>query len=217
MPAHATIPLPGVQPVLVDDDGKEIPRAKAEGNLCIKYPWPGMARTIYGNPARYRDTYMAAFPGFYFSGDGARRTDEGYYRITGRVDDVIIVSGHNIGTAEVEDALGHHELVVESAVVGYPHPIKGQAIMAFVKLLSTDVNPNNLLEELIQVVAQRLGPLAKPEQIQIVDGLPKTRSGKIMRRILRKIADGEKDDFGDISTLLNPEVVEKIKRSSPLQ
>ena len=216
VPAFATKPLPGVFPVLMDENGKEIEQSDAEGRLCIKRPWPGMARTIYGDDQRYVETYLSAFKGYYYTGDGAKRSSEGNYRITGRVDDVIIVSGHNIGTAEVEDALDEHELVAESAVVGYPHDIKGQGIKAFVTL-KCECSPEgrgDLKSELVDIVAKMVGPIAKPEEIAIVPGLPKTRSGKIMRRILRKIAAGEPDGFGDISTLLNPEVVESILKES---
>ncbi|MDB2447301.1 acetate--CoA ligase [bacterium] len=214
VPAHATIPLPGVEPVLMDADGKEILSLEGEGRLCIRNPWPGMARTIYGDASRFKDTYFSAYPGLYFTGDGAKRNTSGNYRITGRVDDVIIVSGHNIGTAEVEDALDEHQNVVESAVVGFPHDIKGQAIKAYVIVKDEVSDHESFRDELIEVVAKHVGPLAKPEVIQVVAGLPKTRSGKIMRRILRKIAAGEKDGFGDISTLLNPEIVESISNES---
>ena len=211
VPTFATKPLPGVCPVLMNDDGEEIETRDGEGKLCIKRPWPGMARTIFGDDDRYKDTYLRAYPGYYFTGDGAKRDQSGNYRITGRVDDVIIVSGHNIGTAEVEDAIGVHDNVVESAVVGYPHDIKGNAIKAYIIVKDSSREMQNFREEIIEVVAELLGPIAKPDAIQIVEGLPKTRSGKIMRRILRKIAAGELDGFGDTTTLLNPEIVDKIK------
>ena len=210
IPALATLPLPGVEPALVDASGIEIEEVEAEGTLCIKRPWPGMARTVYGDHKRYLDTYFSAYKGFYFTGDGAKRNLSGQYRITGRVDDIIIVSGHNIGTAEVEDALDLHPDVIESAVIGYQHPIKGQAIHAFLICASDQLDRNSLRSELMELVNKQLGGLARPDKFQIVPGLPKTRSGKIMRRILRKISDGERKEFGDISTLLNPEVVEII-------
>jgi len=215
VPAHATLPLPGIEPTLMDENGKEIEEHEAEGRLCLKKPWPGMARTVYGDAKRYFDTYLLTFPGFYFTGDGAKRDRLGNYRITGRVDDIIIVSGHNIGTAEVEDALDLHPDIIESAVIGFPHRIKGQAIHAFLICSNTDVNVENLRQELLEIVSKHLGGLAKPDRFQIVPGLPKTRSGKIMRRVLRKIAEGETKDFGDISTLLNPEVVELISKTNP--
>jgi acetyl-CoA synthetase len=213
IPTYATKPLPGVLPVLLDDSGQEISDLNAEGKLCIKSPWPGMARTIYGDSKRYDETYLSAYPGYYFTGDGAKRDANGNYRITGRVDDVIIVSGHNIGTAEVEDAIGTHDNVVESAVVGYPHDIKGNAIKAYVILKSEVSDLEAFQSELLEKVSNCIGPIAKPDTIQIVGGLPKTRSGKIMRRILRKIAAGEMEGFGDTSTLLNPEIVDSIKNT----
>jgi acetyl-CoA synthetase len=194
-------------------DGKEVATLSGEGALCIKKSWPGMARTIFGDWKRYEETYLSAYPGYYFTGDGAKRDDNGNYRITGRIDDIIIVSGHNIGTAEVEDALDLHPHVVESAVVGFSHPIKGQGIYGFLICAEGSVNREELKKELLQLVAKELGPIAKPDRFQIVSGLPKTRSGKIMRRILRKIAEGETKDFGDVSTLLNPEVVEQILKA----
>ncbi len=212
IPTFATLPLPGIQPCLMDDSGQEILESEAEGVLCIKHPWPSMARTIYGDHERFRKTYYAAYPGTYFTGDGAKRDAEGNYRITGRVDDVVIVSGHNLGTAEIENAIDEHPLTVESAVVGYPHEIKGHAICAFVALMNDDeaVDYEKLREEILETVAKLVGPISKPEQIQFVEALPKTRSGKIMRRILRKIASNDTDDLGDISTLLNPESVEAL-------
>ncbi len=218
IPTFATLPLPGIQPCLMDETGNEITAPEAEGRLCIKHPWPGMARTIYGNHERFKDTYYTSFPGNYFTGDGAKRDLNGNYRITGRVDDVVIVSGHNLGTAEIENAIDEHEIVIESAVVGYPHPIKGNAICAFVTLSETaglqDKNYSGLKTDILELVSHIIGPIAKPERIHICTALPKTRSGKIMRRILRKIADGETSDFGDISTLLNPECVAEIVASS---
>jgi acetyl-CoA synthetase len=206
----ATTPLPGIQPCLMDPGGNEIREIEAEGSLCIKFPWPGMARTIYGDHERFKNTYYSTFPGHYFSGDGAKRDAQGNYRITGRMDDVLIVSGHNLGTAEIEDALNQHEMVAESAVVGFDHPIKGHAVYAFVSCSEEAAEPDRLRAELLKLVSDIIGPVAKPDKIQLVDGLPKTRSGKIMRRILRKIANGEVGNYGDISTLLNPEVVSSI-------
>ncbi len=210
-PCYASYPLPGVQPLLVDADGREITENEREGLLCIKFPWPSMLRTTYGDHERCRQTYFAAFPGLYFTGDGARRDAEGRYRIIGRVDDVINVSGHRLGTAEVENAINEHPLVVESAVVGYPHDIKGQGIYAFVITQGEVQDPAAFEKEVRDTVARVIGPIAKPDVIQVVPGLPKTRSGKIMRRILRKIAAGDTENLGDVSTLLNPEVVEAIK------
>lgn len=212
-PSFATKPLPGVELVLLDEHQKEIKENKAEGALCIKRPWPGMARTIWGDHERYRKTYFSDFPGYYFTGDGAKRDDEGDYRITGRIDDLINVSGHLLSTAEVENLLNAHENVVESAVVGYPHEIKGQAIYAYVISPNPDSykkNKEQFEKELKDHVSAVLGPICKPELIQLVPGLPKTRSGKIMRRILRKIAANDIDNLGDTSTLLNPEIVPLI-------
>ena len=208
-PTYATLPLPGIQPILLDNDGIEIKENNVEGNLCIKYPWPSILRTTYGDHKRCKETYFSTFKGYYFTGDGAKRDDEGMYRILGRVDDVINVSGHRIGTAEVEDAINQYKEVVESAVVGFPHEIKGQGIFGFVivKDKSKDIDYFNKIREM---VTKHIGPIAKPDKILVVPGLPKTRSGKIMRRILRKIAANEFDNFGDISTLLNPEVVNQI-------
>ena len=208
-PTFATKPLIGIQPVLLDDDGKEFHENNRNGILAIKFPWPSIARTIYGDHERYNDVYFSNYPGYYFPGDGAFREDQGNYRITGRLDDVVIVSGHNLGTAPIEDAINLHENVVESALVGYPHEIKGNALYAFI-ILKNDKNIDGITVEINQLISKTIGPIAKPEKIQIVDGLPKTRSGKIMRRILRKIAAGETDNFGDISTLLNPEIVKQI-------
>ena len=212
-PTYATLPLPGVQPVLMNDKKEEVMGNNTAGNLCIKYPWPSIARTIWGDHQRYKETYFTAYPGYYFTGDGAMRDEDGYYRITGRVDDVIIVSGHNLGTAPIEDSINEHPSVAESAVVGFPHEIKGNALYAFVILNEeiTDNNENDLKNAINQLVSDQIGPIAKLDKIQFVSGLPKTRSGKIMRRILRKIAEGENSNFGDISTLLNPEIVDEIK------
>ncbi len=209
-PAFATLPLPGIQPVLVDENGNEIIENNVEGNLCIKFPWPGIARSIYGNHERFKSTYFSDYPNMYFTGDGSKRDEDGYYRITGRVDDIIKVSGHRIGTGEVEDAINMHDCVVESAVVGFPHEIKGQGIYAFIICNKETADAEKIKNEIKIHVSNLIGSFAKPEKIQIVTGLPKTRSGKIMRRILRKIADGEKEKFGDISTLLDPNIVEKI-------
>ena len=212
IPTFATLPLPGIQPVLMDTEGNEVLGKQAEGSLCIRFPWPGMARTIWGNHDRYRDTYFSAFADHYFTGDGAFRDAVGYYRITGRVDDVIIVSGHNLGTAPIEDVINEHPAVAESAIVGYPHEIKGHALYGYVTLKETGEsrNPDNVKNEINQLISERIGPIAKLDQIQFTPGLPKTRSGKIMRRILRKIAVDAYTELGDISTLLNPEIVEAI-------
>ena len=208
---HATKPLPGVQPMLVDEKGNEIKGNPAEGNLCIRMPWPGMARTIYGDHERFVQTYFSTYPGLYFTGDGAKRDEHGDYRITGRVDDVINVSGHRIGTAEVEDAIDENEHIVEAAVVGYPHDIKGQGIMAYIKLFpGHNYTEEILLKEVNEIITKMIGPIAKLEKLVITDDLPKTRSGKIMRRILRKIAANEIDSLGDTSTLLNPDIVQKL-------
>jgi acetyl-CoA synthetase len=212
-PAHAGLPLPGIQPVLLDQNGKEIKENEKEGYLCIRFPWPGMLRTTYGDHERCRLTYFSTYKGYYFTGDGAKRNKDGLYRIIGRVDDVINVSGHRFGTAEIEDALNSNEFVVESAVVGYPHPLKGQAIYAFVVCNSKSLgNTENeeVKTSVIQTVSSMIGKIAKPDKIQIVSGLPKTRSGKIMRRILRKIAEGDTTNLGDTSTLLDPEIVNVI-------
>lgn len=212
-PTYATLPLPGIQPVLMDELRNEIEGNQVVGSLCIKFPWPGIARTIWGDHQRYKDTYFSAFPGKYFTGDGALRDEVGYYRITGRVDDVIIVSGHNLGTAPIEDAINEHPAVAESAIVGFPHDIKGNALYGFVILKETGESRvrENLSNEINQIISDHVGPIAKLDKIQFVNGLPKTRSGKIMRRILRKIAEGDFSNFGDITTLLNPEIVEEIK------
>jgi len=209
-PAYATLPLPGVQPVLMDENGNIINDNQVEGRLCIGFPWPSMARTIYGNHQRYKETYFSAYEGYYFTGDGCKRDEDGYYRITGRVDDVIIVSGHNLGTAEIESAIDEHHNVVETAVVGFPHDVKGYAVYAYVITKEPVKEESQLRSEILSLVSETIGPIAKPDKIQFVPGLPKTRSGKIMRRILRKIASGENDNLGDVSTLLDPSVVERI-------
>ncbi|WP_016988825.1 acetate--CoA ligase [Flavobacterium sp. ACAM 123] len=212
-PTYATLPLPGIQPVLMDENRNEIEGNQVVGSLCIKFPWPGIARTIWGDHQRYKDTYFSAFPGTYFTGDGALRDEVGYYRITGRVDDVVIVSGHNLGTAPIEDAINEHPAVAESAIVGFPHDIKGNALYGYVILKESGAirNKENLFKEINQYISDHVGPIAKLDKIQFVSGLPKTRSGKIMRRILRKIAEGDFSNFGDTSTLLNPEIVDEIK------
>jgi acetyl-CoA synthetase len=210
-PGFATLPLPGIQPLLVDEKGNEIKGNGVEGNLCIRFPWPSIVRTTYGDHDRCRQAYFASYPNLYFTGDGCRRDEDGYYRITGRVDDVINVSGHRIGTAEVENAINMHADVVESAVVGYPHDIKGQGIYAYVICTNAHKDPDHLRKEILAEVIRVIGPIAKPDKIQVVKGLPKTRSGKIMRRILRKVAEGDVSNLGDTSTLLDPSVVEEIK------
>ncbi len=209
-PAFATFPLPGVQPVLMDEKGNEIAGNGVEGNLCISFPWPGMARSVYGDHERFKNTYFSAYKGYYFTGDGCKRDEDGYYRITGRVDDVVNVSGHRIGTGELEDAINEHEAVVESAVVGYPHDVKGQGLYAFVICNTDNVEAEALERGIKAIVTDKIGPFARPDKIQVVPGLPKTRSGKIMRRILRKIAEGDISNLGDTSTLLDPGVVDKI-------
>lgn len=211
-PTYATLPLPGIQPALMDENGQEIKGNQVDGRLCVKFPWPSMARTIWGDHERYRTTYFTAFEGKYFTGDGALRDEVGYYRITGRVDDVIIVSGHNLGTAPIEDAINEHPAVAESAIVGFPHDVKGNALYGFVMLKDVGEvrDRDNLRKEINQQISDRIGPIAKLDKIQFVEGLPKTRSGKIMRRILRKIAGNETENLGDTSTLLDPEVVQQI-------
>lgn len=210
-PSFATLPMPGFQPVILDNDGKELSGRNVEGNLCIKFPWPGMLRTIYGDHKRCKEVYFSSFKGYYFTGDGVKRDEDGYYRLLGRVDDVIVVSGHNLGTAEIENAINEHPLVHESAVVGYSHEIKGQGIYAFVVCteLSTG-GEEGIRKSVIKGVSKIISPIAKPDKVQIVPELPKTRSGKIMRRILRKIAEDDCTNFGDTSTLLDPELVEII-------
>jgi acetyl-CoA synthetase len=210
-PSYATLPLPGVQPVLVDSEGKELKGNNVEGNLCIRFPWPSIIRTTYGDHERCRQTYFATYKGLYFTGDGCKRDEDGYYRILGRVDDVINVSGHRLGTAEVENAINEHEDVLESAVVGFPHDIKGQGIYAYAIIKESGKNDEQLRSEIVNTVSKIIGPIAKPDKIQFVSGLPKTRSGKIMRRILRKVAEGDVANLGDTSTLLDPNVVEEIK------
>ena len=210
-PCYATLPLPGIQPILVDEKGEEIIGNGVSGNLCIKFPWPGMIRTTYGNHERCKTTYFATYENLYFTGDGCLRDEDGYYRITGRVDDVMNISGHRIGTAEVENAINMHAGVIESAVVAYPHDIKGQGIYAYVILDNATHDPTQIKKDISATVTKIIGAIARPDKIQIVSGLPKTRSGKIMRRILRKIAEGDVSNLGDTSTLLDPAVVEKIK------
>lgn len=207
---HATLPLPGVEPILVDASGVEVTGNPAQGNLCIKSPWPGMARTIYKDHERFKQTYFSAYPGYYFTGDGAKRDEKGNYRITGRVDDVINVSGHRIGTAEVEDAINEHKEIVESAVIGVPHEIKGESLMAFIIPMNENMDSKELIKQVNIIITKDIGPIAKLDQLIIVPGLPKTRSGKIMRRVLRKIASNQLEQLGDTSTLLNPSIVDTI-------
>jgi acetyl-CoA synthetase len=209
-PAFATLPLPGVQPILVDENGKEIDGNGVNGNLCIKFPWPSIIRTTYGDHERCKSTYFSTYPGLYFTGDGCMRDEDGYYRITGRVDDVMNISGHRIGTAEVENAINRHTGVVESAVVGFPHEVKGQGIYAYVICENRPENDSLMRKDILATVTRVIGPIAKPDKIQFVTGLPKTRSGKIMRRILRKVAEGDTSNLGDTSTLLDPGVVDSI-------
>lgn len=208
-PAHASLPLPGIIPVIVDAEGNELNGNNVQGNLCIKSPWPSIIRTTYGDHQRCISTYFSHYKGMYFTGDGVKRDHDGYLRILGRVDDVINVSGHRMGTAEIENAINEHEDVIESAVVGYPHDIKGEGIYSFV-IVSTKLNDDEIKDQIINVVRKVIGPIAKPDKIQIVSGLPKTRSGKIMRRILRKVASNDFQNLGDTSTLLNPDVVKEI-------
>ena len=210
-PGYATMPLMGIQPVIVDQEGRQLLGNSVEGNLCIGYPWPGMARTIWGDHERFVKTYFSTYPGYYFTGDGVKRDEDGYYRILGRVDDVINVSGHRLGTAEIENAINEHPLVDESAVVGFPHPIKGQGIYAFVVCTHFSTGGEEGIKNSIRMaVSNMIGSFAKPDKILIVKGLPKTRSGKIMRRILLKIAEGKTTDFGDTTTLLDPDIVNEI-------
>ncbi|MCE7039862.1 acetate--CoA ligase [Dyadobacter sp. CY312] len=213
-PTYATLPLPGIQPVLVDESGNVIEGNDVSGNLCIKFPWPGIVRTTYGDHERCKQTYFSTYPGMYFTGDGCLRDEDGYYRITGRVDDVLNVSGHRIGTAEVENAINMHLGVVESAVVGYPHDIKGQGIYAYIITDSKPDDAEMFRKDISATVSRIIGPIAKPDKIQFVSGLPKTRSGKIMRRILRKISEGDVNNLGDTSTLLDPAVVDEIKKGA---
>jgi len=212
IPTFATMPLPGIQPCLMNEDSEEVKGNPGQGKLCIKFPWPSIARTIWGDHQRYKDTYFSTFENKYFTGDGALRDMTGYYRITGRVDDVIIVSGHNLGTAPIEDAINEHQAVAESAIVGFPHEVKGNALYGYVILKESGAerNQDNLRKEINQLITDRIGPIAKLDKIQFTSGLPKTRSGKIMRRILRKIACNDTTNLGDTSTLLNPEVVQEI-------
>ena len=211
-PTYATLPFPGIQPALMDENGDEIIGNQVDGKLCIKYPWPSIARTIWGNHKRYKETYFSAFEDMYFTGDGALRDEVGYYRITGRVDDVVIVSGHNLGTAPIEDAINEHPAVAESAIVGFPHDIKGNALYGYVILkdVGESRKHDNLRKEINQIITEQIGPIAKLDKIQFTIGLPKTRSGKIMRRILRKIASDDYENLGDTSTLLNPEIIDSI-------
>tara|TARA_B110000438_G_scaffold50103_1_gene50587 strand:- start:8571 stop:10469 length:1899 start_codon:yes stop_codon:yes gene_type:complete len=213
-PTFATLPLPGIKACIMDDSNSEINENDIEGKLCIKYPWPSMARTIYGDHKRFIDTYFSTFPGYYFSGDGCFKNKEGLFRITGRVDDVLIISGHNLGTAEIESAIDEHNNVCESAIVGYPHSIKGNGIYAFIICHEHPLNTDKSNEEINKLIVKHVGPIAKVDKIQYVNGLPKTRSGKIMRRILRKIASGETTNLGDTSTLLDPTIVESIIKGS---
>ena len=213
-PTFATLPLPGIQPCLLDEKGEEIEGNSVEGRLCMKFPWPSIARTIYADHKRFKETYFTTFPKKYFTGDGALRDENGMYRITGRVDDVLIVSGHNLGTAEIESAMDEHENVCETAVVGFPHPIKGNGVYAYVICHNKPQNEDALKKEINDLVTKNVGPIAKADKIQFVSGLPKTRSGKIMRRILRKIAEGDTQNLGDTSTLLDPLVVDEIKNSA---
>ncbi len=214
IPSWASLPMPGIQPILVDETGKEITvkdeQGQYKGNLCVKAPWPGILRTTYGDHERCRKNYFSTYPGLYFTGDGALKDEQGNFRITGRVDDVLNVSGHRLGTAEVENAINMHAGVVESAVVGYPHDIKGQGIYAYVIMEQLHDDPQLTRKDILQTVTRQIGPIAKPDKIQFVKGLPKTRSGKIMRRILRKIAEGETKNLGDTSTLLDPAIVDEI-------
>ena len=210
-PSYAMLPLPGIEPILVNEKGEEIMGNGVSGNLCIKFPWPGMLRTTYGDHERCRTNYFSAYPNLYFTGDGCLRDEDGHYRITGRVDDVLNVSGHRIGTAEVENAIDMHSEVIETAVVGYPHDIKGQGIYAYCICNTFPKDEAKTRDEILKIVTKEIGAFAKPDKIQFVNGLPKTRSGKIMRRILRKIAEGELDNIGDVTTLLDPGVVVEIK------
>ena len=214
-PTYASLPFPGIIPALMDEKGNELKGNQVEGRLCIKFPWPSIARTIWGNHIRYKETYFSTYKNNYFTGDGALRDEVGYYRITGRVDDVIIVSGHNLGTAPIEDAINEHPAVAESAIVGYPHDVKGNALYGYVILKDTGASrdPDNLRKEINQIITEHIGPIAKLNKIQFTSGLPKTRSGKIMRRILRKIAHNDTANLGDVSTLLNPEIVKDMDNS----
>jgi acetyl-CoA synthetase len=209
-PTYATLPMPGIQLAIVDNEGNEIEGNNVEGNLCIKFPWPSIIRTTYGDHERCKNTYFATYEGKYFTGDGCRKDEDGYYRITGRVDDVLNVSGHRMGTAEIENSINGHSNVIESAVVGYPHDIKGQGVYAYVICEKQPEDEDQFRNEVLKIITKDIGPIAKPDKIQVVPGLPKTRSGKIMRRILRKIAEGDVSSLGDTSTLLDPSVVDEI-------
>ena len=213
-PTYATLPMPGIQLAIMDAEGNEIEGNGVEGNLCIKFPWPSIIRTTYGNHERCKEVYFGTYENKYFTGDGCRRDEDGYYRITGRVDDVINVSGHRMGTAEVENAINEHANVVESAVVGFPHEIKGQGIYAYVICEDAPADEDAFRAEVLKIITKEIGPIAKPDKIQVVPGLPKTRSGKIMRRILRKVAEGDVSNLGDTSTLLDPSVVDAIKEGA---
>ena len=217
-PTFASLPLPGVQPILVDHQGIELKEKNVKGNLCIRFPWPGILRTTWGDHQRCKETYFSAYKGKYFTGDGAKRDHDGYLRILGRVDDVINVSGHRLGTAEIENAINAHHQVTESAVVGYPHPIKGEGIYAYIVTSDVEnINKEQLIDEVIKEVRTYIGPIAKPDQVLVVSDLPKTRSGKIMRRILRKVASRDVNQLGDISTLLNPDTVGEIIKAAGLK
>ena len=213
-PSSATVPFFGVVPAIMDDSGRELEGNNVSGNLVIKSAWPGMMRTVYGDHPRFKHTYFSMYPGYFYTGDGCRRDEDGYYWITGRVDDVMNISGHRLGTAEVEGALGKHPKVAEAAVVGFPHDIKGQGIYAYITLRTGETGSDELKMELVRTVRKEIGPIASPDKIQFTDGLPKTRSGKIMRRILRKIAEGEMEQLGDTSTLADPSVVEKLVKGA---
>jgi len=213
-PTYATLPMPGIQLAIMDAEGNEIEGNGVEGNLCIKFPWPSIIRTTYGNHDRCKEVYFGTYKNMYFTGDGCKRDEDGYYRITGRVDDVINVSGHRMGTAEVENAINEHANVVESAVVGFPHEIKGQGIYAYVICEEAPADEDAFRAEVLKIITKEIGPIAKPDKIQVVPGLPKTRSGKIMRRILRKVAEGDVSNLGDTSTLLDPSVVDAIKEGA---
>lgn len=209
-PTFATKPFLGIQPIILSDSGDEISEYEKVGKLCISFPWPSMARTIWGDHNRYINTYFSTFDNKYFTGDGAYMDKLGNIRITGRIDDVVIVSGHNLGTAPIEDAINEHNLVAESAIVGYPHEIKGNALYGFITLNTENFDENILMKQINEIISKRIGPIAKLQKIQFTKALPKTRSGKIIRRILRKVAAKDVEDLGDISTLLNPDVVKEI-------
>ncbi|HTN16084.1 MAG TPA: AMP-binding protein, partial [Chitinophagaceae bacterium] len=211
LPTYATWPLPGIHPLLVDEKGTELKGNDVSGNLCIRFPWPGMLRTTYGDHERFRTAYFATYKNLYFTGDGCHRNEDGQYRITGRVDDVLNVSGHRIGTAELENVINMHDAIIESAIVGFPHDIKGQGIYAYVVCSEPVADEAQARKEIADIVTRLIGAIAKPDKVQFVKGLPKTRSGKIMRRILRKIAEGELANLGDTSALLDPDIVVSIK------